>query len=494
MKPLPFAFSLCSLLLVSQIAAAEIEPLFRTVDLDIGESTEVRLPDGQRCTIELRDGQETIGEVWGQVDRAEVTVAIDGVEARLVSGMYRLPETIGEVQLDCPITGGLKATSHIDHWALEKDARLRIWPAGSPWLRPDTFVYPVKQAWFASQTSFSNEPVAPRPNRQLYYHAGLDIGGAEGLTEVVAATDAVIVSCGTSVHPDHADATPIDERYDVLYLLDQRGWYYRYSHFHSFEPGLRVGQIVRKGDRLGLIGKEGGSGGWTHLHFEIKSRQPSGRWGTQEGYAFLWQSYLQQYQPQVLAVARPGHVIFAGESVHLDGSRSWSRSGTIDSYQWQFADGTTASGATITRSYEQPGSHFETLKVVDADGAIDYDFVRVRVYDPNDREWNPPRLHLAYHPTMNIHPGTEITFKVRAFYVTEGEEVWDFGDGSPPVRTQSDGNVEQRAKDGYAIVTHVYDQPGDYLVHVRRVDSDGRPAEDRLHVRVTKPIDQQQSP
>ena len=47
---------------------------------------------------------------------------------------------------------------------------------------------------------------------------------------------------------------------------------------------------------LGRSGKEGGSGGWSHLHFEIVSRQPSGEWGTQEGFAFLWEAYLEPVQ------------------------------------------------------------------------------------------------------------------------------------------------------------------------------------------------------
>ena len=476
----------CCLLLmaVTVTAKAETLPSFRTIDLNRGETVRTSLSDGRPITVMLKDVHETKGEVWGQVDRAEVTIVVDGAETTLVSGMYRLPQRVGQYQVDCPITGGLRSSSHIDHWALEKDARLRIWPADSPWIEPDSFGYPVKQAWFASQTSFSNEPVAARPNRQLYYHAGLDIGGAEGLTEVVAATDAVIVSHGRDIHPDHTEDTPIQPRYDVLYLMDERGWYYRYSHLHSFESGLRLGQVVNKGDRLGLLGKEGGSGGWSHLHFEIKSRQPSGRWGTQDGYAFIWQACIQQQQPKILAVIRPGYVIFAGETVQMDAARSWTARGSIRSFDWTFSDGGTGTGATVTRTYHQPGTFIETLMATNTDGDLDYDFVRVKVYDPITPQTPPPRLHLAYHPTSNLKPGVEITFKVRAFHVTHGEEVWDFGDGSPQVRTKSDGNVEQLAKDGYAVVKHQYQEPGDYLVHVRRTDEAGRPAEDRLHIRV----------
>src|SRR5438045_3839401 len=68
--------------------------------------------------------------------------------------------------------------------------------------------------------------------KKIYYHYGLDIGGAEGLVDVVAATDGLVVSAGTEVLPGYGD-TPAKPRYDVVYVLDARGWYYRYSHLHT---------------------------------------------------------------------------------------------------------------------------------------------------------------------------------------------------------------------------------------------------------------------
>ena len=35
-----------------------------------------------------------------------------------------------------------------------------------------------------------------------------------------------------------------------------------------------------------------------HLHFEIKNRKPSGRWGTEDSYAFLWQGYRNLHDPE----------------------------------------------------------------------------------------------------------------------------------------------------------------------------------------------------
>ena len=94
------------------------------------------------------------------------------------------------------------------------------------------------------------------------------------------------------------DETPVKPRYDVVYLLDARGWYYRYSHLHTIDPAIKPGAKVKMGQRVGLLGKEGGSGGWSHLHFDITGRQPSGKWGIIEGYAFLWEAYLRRVQAE----------------------------------------------------------------------------------------------------------------------------------------------------------------------------------------------------
>lgn len=66
----------------------------------------------------------------------------------------------------------------------------------------------------------------------------------------------------------------------------------------------------------------------------------------------------------------------------------------------------------------------------------------------------------------------------------DGQETWDFGDGSPTVEVKSDGNAHPHAKDGYAVTTHAYKQPGHYLVSVRRTNRRGETGTDRLHVRV----------
>lgn len=491
MKP-PILTVALSLLSSAFAFAAPPEPTLtpghRTVDLSLGETVEIALADKSVTKVKLLKLDEKTDSMAKAVREAKVLVEVNGEQQWLSSANYNLPQTVGGVQIDCPITRGYNANSGEDSWGLEKDARLRLWSKNAPWIEPGTFVYPLKQRWFATSTQFSNEPTyvdgGDKPDRKkIYYHNDLDFGGCEGLTEVIAATDGLVVSVSEKTLPGYS-LTPVRPRYDVVYLLDERGWYYRYSHLHTIDPAIQMGARVKMGQRIGLLGKEGASGGWSHLHFGIKSRQPSGKWGTQEAYAFAWEAYQREYKPAIIAVARPHHFIRAGETITLDGSKSWASS-AIRTYDWTFTDGQTASGAKIERTYATPGSYSEILKVTDIAGNVSYDFAIVQVMGSNEKNL-PPTIHPAFWPTNGIKPGTEITFKVRGFRAAGGE-AWDFGDGTPKVTVKSDGNAKALAKDGYAVTQHAFAKPGDHLVKVERTNERGETATGHLWVRVEAP-------
>lgn len=473
------------------------QPLVRVVDLNVGESTHVKLCNGEQVEVKPVKLVETRDRIRQAVRSAMVTVQVDGEEITLESGMYNLPQRVAGVQIDCSITRGYNSNGTPGFWGLDRDARLRLWPADSPLFRPGSLIYPVDQKWFATRTWFDNEPVdgGTKVLPKIYYHSGLDIGGSERQVKVIAATDAIVVSSGNDVLPEYQleggavakygqGKSPIAPRADVVYLKDNRGWYYRYSHLHKISEAIRPGRIIDQGTEIGLLGKKGASGGWSHLHFEIKSRQPSGKWGTQAGYAFLWEAYRRQYKPELVANTRRKSFLMAGDDATLDGSKSWSATDSIKSFQWTFSDGTTADGQRVTRAYEKPGVYSEILKVTDKAGNVDYDFAEVHVLDPQQPGQYVPRIHAAYWPTFNNRVNQSISFKVRSFGNTEGKEVWDFGDDSPTVTVKSDGNVDAQAKDGYAITQHSFKQPGDYIVTVQRSRADGVTATARLHVHV----------
>ncbi|MBI4624554.1 MAG: peptidoglycan DD-metalloendopeptidase family protein [Verrucomicrobia bacterium] len=459
--------------------------IHRTIDIDIGETQQVTLHGGSTALVKLLKVEEQRESVTQMLARATVTVEVNGKRAELVSGNYRLPAMVGGVQVDAPAVRAYMKDTNVDWWGLRKDARIRLWPADSPWIEPGTFLYPARQRWFASMTWYSNEPVSrrPKPAGQVYYHAGMDIGGAEGLIEVVAATEGVVLNRGTESAPGspHPAAKP---RYDVIYVQDSRGWLYRYSHLMAFDPAPRAGGRVKQGQRLGYIGKEGSSGGWTHLHFSVESLQPSGQWGIEDSYAFLWQAYRQQYDPPIIAVARPHQTARVGETVTLDASRTWAKR-EIRSFEWALMDGTTATGPTVRRIYDRPGQYSEIIKVTDTAGNIDYDFASVRVYTGANPDGTASgvRVHAAYAPTFGIKPGDPVVFRSRGFETPAGADIFDFGDGTPKVPVPSNIDSAQHAANGYGMITHHYQKPGHYLVRVERRDPEkGWLAVQHLHV------------
>jgi murein DD-endopeptidase MepM/ murein hydrolase activator NlpD len=474
-------------LLFASLTPAQ-QPLFHTVDVDVGATERVQFSDGKRATVKLLSISETRDKVRSAIREARVQVEINGSRSTLSCGNYGLPVNLGEVQVDCTATRAYYQNTNRDHWGLEKDARLRLWPLGSTFMPPGSFVYPVRQQWFASRTQMANEPTYVDEGEhvtsaKIYYHAGLDIGGAEGLVDVLAATSGVVVGLGTTVVEKEKEKASLDHQYnDTIWVQDERGWYHRYTHLYSFDPSVKLGGRIEMGQKIGTLGKEGGSGGWSHLHYEILSRQASGKLGTQEGYAFLWEAYQREYKPTLIAVARPHQAVLMGEKATLDGSRSWSES-RIARYEWTFTDGEKASGSRVEKSYSKSGTFSEVLRITDDHGRTAYDFETVNVLDPKHPEQVPPSIQAAYWPTMGIEPGKPVTFKVRTFGTTDGEESWSFGDGTTAT-TKSDGNVVPLSKNGFAETTHVFTKPGDYIVRVERANRPGQKAIAHLWVRV----------
>jgi len=477
-------------------------PLRSVVNLSIGESQDVRLVNGDKANIKLIDLVEIRDELRDAVREAHVKVSVDGQEVTIISGNYYLPVKVGHLKIDCPVTGGYVKNCRIDDYGFEEDARIRVWPADSPFMTPGTFVYPVKQRWFADNTQMGNEPVFVDwgehvCEKLIQYHPWLDFGGAEEMVEVVAAVAGTVIISGEDVLEGYEDL-PVEPRYDVIVIMDEKGWVYRYSHLFSREPAVFPGAKIEMGQKIAVLGKEGGSGGWAHLHFAVYYRQLSGEWATEDAYAYIWEAYVNQYNPPVIAVARPHRFAYTGQSVMLDGRKSQSFAGEIASYEWTLSDGSMAAGPVIERKYDFPGTYSEILKVTEADGNIDYDYTVVQIRDPKEPEKMPPTIHATYHPSFDIKPGDPVTFKVRTFRSETGDEVWDFGDGSPPVKTrsvmekyiesESKGFIEygyDPLKGKYAETVHAFAKPGHYIVQVERSNEHGYKATAHLHVEIT---------
>lgn len=484
--------TLSLLLLLPLCSYSQILSRLNTIsELNIGESKKVVLTNGESVNLLLKDVSIERDEVRGAVRNASITVEVDGEAITIGSGNYQLPVQVGKVRIDCPVVKEFTVSNYYRHdGKLPKDARLRLWPLASPYIQPGTFAFPLKQAFMVSRTQSQNELAGLGWAENIQstntgYHAPHDFGGAEGRDEIFAATDGLVVSSKKEVLEGYKDL-PGDVRPDVVWVVDGRGWYYRYSHLNSIEPEIIPGATLKLGQKIGYMGKQGGSGGWVHLHFGVhhKNRE-TGKWEVEDAYPYLWEAYVEKYGLKIKAIARPKLIAWTSREITLDGSKSVVLEGGIVSYDWFFTDGSKATGPIQKRTYDTAGEYSEILKVTDSLGNVDFDFAYIQVFDTQFPEKQIPTIHPAFYPTLNIKAGDPVTFLVRTFGSQTGEEIWDFGDGTEKVAVNS-GVVEQQTQnDGkYAETVHAFSKPGHYVVRVERKNESGFPAIGHLHVKV----------
>jgi hypothetical protein len=306
----------------------------------------------------------------------------------------------------------------------------------------------------------------------------------EGIDQVLAASDGLVISARGKTLAEYPDLPFYQQSsYATVYVVDAHGWIYRYTHLKSVDPSVKLGERIAIGQNVGRLGKEEGAGYCAHLHFDIKSRKPSGKWGVEDAYPFLWEAYQREYKSTIVAVARPHFLTKVGEPVTLDGSRSWSVTGEISRFEWTFGDGGTASGSKVERQYDQPGRYSEILKVTDRQGHVDYDFAIVDVIERDRGDKPSPGIHAAFHPSQNIRPDDPVTFVVRTAGTVPSGETWDFGDGSPPVKVRSDASTGKENFD-YAQTVQSFTKPGHYLVRAQHTTESGAVITAHLHVHV----------
>jgi murein DD-endopeptidase MepM/ murein hydrolase activator NlpD len=462
-------------------------------ELNVGESKEIELINGEKVTLELLDIKTVRDSPRNAVRAAHVKISVNGEIITIGSGNYNLPVTVGNIKIDCPLIKEHTVSNYYRHGGgLNGDARFRIWPKDSPYIQPGTFSYPLKQVWFASRMQSQNELAGlgwaeNLQSANIGYHPTHDFGGAEGLDEIIAATDGLVVSSNNEVLEGYEDL-PGDVRPDVIWTVDSRGWYYRYSHLNTIEPEIIPGARIVIGQPLGFMGKQGGSGGWVHLHFGVHYKEPgSSVWEVEDAYPYLWEAYVEKYKPAILAVARPRLLAWTEEEITLDGTKSISLTGEIVDYEWTFTDGAKENGAIQKRKYTNAGEYSEILKVTDSQGNVDYDFMYIQVYDKDDPEKPVPAIHPVFYPSLNIRPGDLVTFLVRTFGSSAGEEVWDFGDGSDKVIVNSGVVQRESQNEGeYARTVHSFSRAGNYVVRVERTNEFGLTAVGHLHVFVNE--------
>jgi CubicO group peptidase (beta-lactamase class C family)/PKD repeat protein len=144
------------------------------------------------------------------------------------------------------------------------------------------------------------------------------------------------------------------------------------------------------------------------------------------------------------------------DTVSFDGSFSSDLDGTIRTYEWDFGDGTTATGKTATKSYSSSGIYTVTLTVMDDEGATDTTSKTISVAEPN----SAPTASFTFLPSS---PSTSDTVSFDGSGSSDPDGTirtyeWDFGDG-----TTATGEMS----------SHSYGSTGTFTVTLTVTDNEG---------------------
>ncbi|MBF0201470.1 MAG: PKD domain-containing protein [Desulfamplus sp.] len=165
--------------------------------------------------------------------------------------------------------------------------------------------------------------------------------------------------------------------------------------------------------------------------------------------------------PQVSITSTPLQGGFP-HKVTFTGSFSDS-DGYVTSHEWDFGDGTTATGESVTHTFKQPGTYHVQLKVIDNLMAVSTATVTVTATS------HPPGAALKF--TVFDAALRKYSFHCEA-WDTDGTirtVLWNMGDGT---------------YSNLWALDHTYDKPGNYRVTLTVTDSQGLTARDSAIITV----------
>lgn len=147
----------------------------------------------------------------------------------------------------------------------------------------------------------------------------------------------------------------------------------------------------------------------------------------------------------------------AGKELQFKADKSFDRDGSITSYEWNFGNGKTGSGAVVSPVFDKPGSYEVTLTVKDNRNLSNsYKSVSKIVYINN-----PPYSYAG--PDRIACPGEQLTFDGGGSSDADDSitrYLWEFGDGK-----SAEGKTVQYA----------FSQSGIYKVKLTVFDNSGLP-------------------
>lgn len=167
--------------------------------------------------------------------------ALGGPETHIIEQAYSTPDLIKVIdQLSNQIENREQQLETLDALLAKRKIQDDIFIAGRP----------VLKGWMASRFGRRTDPFTGN----VVFHSGVDFAAREG-TDVISVAAGVITVAGR--HPEYGNMVEINHG---------GGYSTRYAHNKS--NLVKVGDIVKKGQIIALVGSTGRSTG-PHVHFEV---------------------------------------------------------------------------------------------------------------------------------------------------------------------------------------------------------------------------------
>ncbi len=398
----------------------------------------------------------------GQSDyyKAEVDIAVSGNMFTLKMQPYQMPVDVNGLRMYVEAVKEVDNIPNLDPVdRMVKEVRFSIVLEGEPWGIPADLEFPVSEYRWRS-ASYNNTWGALVPFNLLYYHRGEDYGAIPDKLDVNAWVDGEIILSPLSGSKNGSNS---------IMIRAKNGLIFDYSHCNTefIDPLVLKGNTFKMGQHIARTGMtwDGRKSQYSdpHLHTGLAFN------GYQISlFPYAIEAYLRKYDDKILAVAGGYRFAKEGETVELDGTRSFCREGEkIISYQWSLHDGQTVNQPLVKLKYTSPGYYSEELTVTTASGSVDKDFLQVRIYDQNsDRKiaygW------AYYSPVRNNKPEQDIIFWNRL--INTGTDVKiNFGDGT----------ALQTIRDE---IKHSYKKSGNYTVELSSQGTNNEPVSVQMEV------------
>jgi PKD repeat protein len=176
---------------------------------------------------------------------------------------------------------------------------------------------------------------------------------------------------------------------------------------------------------------------------------------------FGWAKLEEPGQPPVAVINGTSNAV-VGQTVSFNARSSSVAEGShLAVFEWDFGDGSTASGVDVTHVYNSPGAFAVTLSVVDDKGLGDITVHQIQIQDRSATpEPDQPPIPVIDAPSK-ARVGDIITFDSSRSTSANPivRNAWEFGDG-----VRVDNAVQAQ---------HVYANPGTYRVKLTVEDNKG---------------------